>query len=189
MLSISCVFSASVSAISLLVFNSFLISSSLLTEELVIGREKIDPGINLVFEAAPKDIVFPVESYLLEKETDIHIEVLANWSKDAPSGAPIGGFVAYLEVYANIISDKGDSLKMKLTPHLNMSDNLHYAQNIKLPGTIDELYDISFNIYPPLTNKIGIHYDWKEMIGEYIPESSFNYKNLNFKSIALSKRR
>ena len=115
--------------------------------------------------------------------------MLANWSDSAPEGSPLGGFVAYLNVFVVIKSASGEISRVQLTPHLNLSDNLHYAQNIKLPGTIDELYDISFNIYPPLTNKIGIHYDWKEMIGEYIPESSFNYKNLNFKSIALSKRR
>ena len=174
-------------SISLLVFNSFLISSSLLSEELIIGIEKIDPGINLVFEAAPKDIVFPEESYLLEKETDIHIEVLANWSKDAPSGAPIGGFVAYLEVYANIISDKGDSLKIKLTPHLNMSDNLHYAQNIKLPGNIDDIYTVRFEILPP--NNLGVHYDWKKSVGSYISKNIFEYENLNFKAISKTSRR
>ena len=54
-------------SISLLVFNSFLISSSLLSEELIIGREKIDPGINLVFEAAPKDIVFPRKLFIRER--------------------------------------------------------------------------------------------------------------------------
>ena len=157
--------------------------------EMIIGRETISPGIDLIFEGAPKDIVYPENYFLKESETDIHIEMLANWSDSAPEGSPLGGFGAYLNVFVVIKSTSGEISRVQLTPHLNLSDNLHYAQNIKLPGTIDELYDISFNIYPPLTNKIGIHYDWKEMIGEYIPESSFNYKNLNFKSIALSKRR
>ena len=42
-----------------LVFIFFCINVS--TEEMIIGSERIDPGIKIVFEAAPKDTVFPEE--------------------------------------------------------------------------------------------------------------------------------
>jgi hypothetical protein len=51
--------------------------------------------------------------------------MLANWSNEAPEGSPIGGFVAYLRVFASIASISGKSIRIELTPHLNMSDNLH----------------------------------------------------------------
>ena len=156
---------------------------------MIIGRETISPGVNVVFEGAPKDIVHPENYFLNETDTDIHIEMLANWSDEAPEGSPLGGFVAYLGVSAVIESANGKINHVQLTPHLNMSDNLHYAQNIKLPGNLDELYSITFTIYPALENKIGIHYDWDKMVGKYVQQSTFTYENLDFKDIALSTRR
>ena len=50
---------------------------NVLTEEMIIGSERIDPGIKIVFEAAPKDTVFPEKFYLPESETDIHIETVS----------------------------------------------------------------------------------------------------------------
>ena len=174
--------------ISILLLITFLVSFSLLSEEMIIGRENISPGIDIVFEAAPKDIVFPLDSFLSESETDIHIEMLANWSEDAPEGSPVGGFIAYLDVFAIISNDLGDSLKVNLSPHLNLSDNFHYAQNIKLPGSIDDTYEITFEIYPS-EDTLGIHYDWKSSIGSFLPVYKFTYKNLNFKKISLMTRR
>ena len=56
----------------------FLISSfGLSAEEMIIGKEKILPGIDITFEAAPKDKIFPEGVYLEENKTDIHIEMLA----------------------------------------------------------------------------------------------------------------
>ena len=75
-----------------LVFIFFCIN--VLTEEMIIGSETIDPGIKIVFEAAPKDTVFPEKFYLAESETDIHIEMLANWSEDNLVSVPSGGLVA-----------------------------------------------------------------------------------------------
>ena len=167
----------------------FLIFFDLSFAEMIIGRETISPGVNIVFEGAPKDIVHPENYFLNETDTDIHIEMLANWSDEAPEGSPLGGFVAYLGVSAVIESANGKINRVELTPHLNMSDNLHYAQNIKLPGNLDELYSITFTIYPALENKIGIHYDWDKMVGKYVQQSTFTYKNLDFKDIALSTRR
>ena len=174
--------------VSILILIAFLVSFSLLSEEMIIGKESISPGINIVFEAAPKDTVFPLDSFLSESETDIHIEMLANWSEDAPEGSPVGGFIAYLDVFAIISNDLGDNLKVNLSPHLNLSDNFHYAQNIKLPGSIDDTYEITFEIYPP-KDTLGIHYDWKNSIGSFLPINKFTYKNLNFKKISLMTRR
>jgi len=70
-----------------------------------------------------------------------------------------------------------------------MSDNLHYAQNIKLPGKINELYEVTFTISPPKQDQLGIHYDWNGEVGPLIKETVFKYKNLDFKEIALSSRR
>jgi len=166
-----------------------LSSLNIAATEMIIGKETISPGINLVFEAAPKDTVMPKEYFLAESATDIHIEMLANWSKDSPIGSPVGGFVAYLKIYATIEAESGGKTTVQLTPHLNMSDNLHYAQNIKLPGSIDEAYNITFDINPPDQRELGIHYDWNNEVGPILEQTSFNYKNMNFKKIALSSRR
>ena len=57
-----------------------------------------------------------------ENETDVHIEVLANWSSDAPKGSPEGGHVVYLNITAVLINETtGSSDTHKLTPHVNMS--------------------------------------------------------------------
>ena len=173
----------------LLQLTLFFLSINILTEEMIIGFETIDPGIKIVFEAAPKDTVFPEKFYLPESETDIHIEMLANWSEDNLVSAPSGGFVAYLKVKAIVANEKGAIIETDLTPHLNLVDNLHYAQNIKLPGGIEDFYDVTFIIEPPDSESFGIHYDWHQKFGGLIQESSFTYKNLNFEQIALKQRR
>jgi len=94
----------------LLIFSSVHVYAA----EMIIGEEKISPGINLIFEGAPKDTVHPMQYFRAESDTDIHIEMLANWSHEAPKGSPAGGFVAYLEVYAAIITDLGISYLEKL---------------------------------------------------------------------------
>ena len=173
----------------LLQLTLIFLSINILTEEMIIGSETIDPGIKIVFEAAPKDTVFPEKFYLPESETDIHIEMLANWSEENLVSVPSGGFVAYLKVKAIIANEKGAIIETDLTPHLNLVDNLHYAQNIKLPGGIQDFYDVTFIIKPPDSTSFGIHYDWNEKFGGLIQESSFTYKNLNFEQIALKQRR
>ena len=37
----------------------FLSSSNILSQELIIGEERIEPGIVLIFEGAVKDVVIP----------------------------------------------------------------------------------------------------------------------------------
>ena len=53
--------------------------------EMIIGTGSIEPGVDLIFEGGVKDEIMPEEYYLSENETDVHIEVLANWSIDARS--------------------------------------------------------------------------------------------------------
>ena len=52
-------------------FGTFLLNSS----EMIFGKETLSNGINVVFEAAPKDIIYPEKYFLKEKNTDIHIEL------------------------------------------------------------------------------------------------------------------
>ena len=159
--------------------------------EMIIGTGSIEPGVDLIFEGGVKDEIMPEEYYLSENETDVHIEVLANWSSDAPKGSPEGGHVAYLNITAVLINETtGSSDTHKLTPHVNMSDNLHYAKNIKLPGKIDELYTVIFEIRPPKNDELGMHYDWRYAVdNELIVAERFEFNNLDFKEIAISKRR
>ena len=118
--------------------------------EMIIGEESISPGIDLVFEGAIKDDVFPSSKFGSEKDSDIHIEVLANWNSNAPNGSPTNGFVAYLRISAEILNQTNlDTKIIQLLPHLNLSDNLHYALNTKLPGSKDDLYTITFYIDGP----------------------------------------
>jgi|TARA_B100001996_G_scaffold175814_1_gene134244 hypothetical protein len=159
--------------------------------EMIIGTGYIKPGVDLIFEGGVKDEIMPQQYYLSENETDVHIEVLANWSSEAPEGSPEGGHVAYLNVNATLINEvTGSSKKHILTPHVNMADNLHYAKNIKLPGRIDEKYTVIFEILPPKNDQLGMHYDWRNIVdGELIKAGRFEFNNLDFKEIALSKRR
>ena len=159
--------------------------------EMIIGEESISPGIDLVFEGAIKDDVFPSSKFGSEKDSDIHIEVLANWNSNAPNGSPTNGFVAYLRISAEILNQTNLETKIiQLLPHLNLSDNLHYALNTKLPGSKDDLYTITFYIDGPEDSTLGLHFDWREEVGSYLPEVyQFIYKDLNFKEIANSSRR
>ena len=159
--------------------------------EMIIGTGSIQPGVDLIFEGGIKDEIMPEKYHLSENETDVHIEVLANWSSEAPKGSPQGGHVAYLNINATLINEKtGSSETHLLTPHVNMSDNLHYAKNIRLPGKIDDLYTVIFEILPPRNNELGMHYDWRYTVDEeLIVAASFEFYNLDFKEIAQSKRR
>ncbi len=159
--------------------------------EMVIGEESILPGINLVFEAAIKDDVFPPNQFGLENESDIHIEVLANWNVNAPQGSPLNGFVAYLQIEAEILNQAKSATKtIVLLPHVNLTDSLHYALNTSLPGRRDDLYTVIFTVTPPHESSIGLHYDWREEVGSFLPKTyRFVYKDLDFYEIANSSRR
>ena len=159
--------------------------------EMVIGEATINPGIHLTFEGAIKDDVAPLGVFLAENETDVLIEMLAHWSEDAPKGSVPGGYVAYLQVELLVKNEHTDtSIAVQLAPHVNLSDNLHYAQNIKLPGKIDDKYTLKFIIEPPMNGSLGLHYDWREHVGEkFTPGGNFTFEGLDFSKIAKTTRR
>ena len=127
--------------------------------------------------------------FLKEKNTDIHIEMLINWSNESPTGSPTGGFIPYLDVLATIKNKDGKSMKVKLTPHLNITDNFHYAQNIQLPGKIEDLYEVTIEIIPPKNGQLGIHFDWNQNYGFLVEKQKFIYTDLSFEDIAKQSRR
>ena len=61
---------------------SFFINDSIYSNEMIIGKETIEPGIDIIFEAAIKDEIKPKKYFLDQDSTDLHIEVLINWNKD-----------------------------------------------------------------------------------------------------------
>ncbi len=162
------------------------------SQELIIGEERIEPGIVFIFEGAIKDKIEPSQMHLDENQTNIHIEARVNWDvKNTPTGTPAGGFIPYLHLTAELINNKtGLSTFIDLLPHINLIDNFHYARNISLPGKIDELYDVTFNILPPSNIELAVHKDWSDLYGNKLFESkSFTYQNINFEEIARATRR
>mgnify|MGYP001202856878 FL=1 len=169
----------------LLPFNVFALP------EMIIGEATIDPGIHLIFECGIKDDIAPYAVFLSESKADVHIEMLANWTENAPKGSTPGGHVAYLIVSLVIKNEiTNTSATVNLVPHLNLSDNLHYAQNIKLPGKIDDKYTLKFVIEPPMKGSLGMHYDWRQQVGKMLSSGgSFTFDGLDFSKIAMATRR
>tara|TARA_B100001564_G_scaffold89972_1_gene73147 strand:- start:161 stop:700 length:540 start_codon:yes stop_codon:yes gene_type:complete len=164
----------------------------LASQELIIGEERVDPGIVFIFEGAVKDHVMPNEMHLKENETNVHIEARVNWGiKNTPDGSPQGGFVAYLHITSKITNQKtGLSTFIDLVPHINLIDNYHYARNISLPGEKDELYTVEFNIIPPTNIELSLHKDWLDNYGDKLMSSQyFSYENINFEEIANASRK
>jgi len=159
--------------------------------EMILGEETIENGINLVFEVAIKDDVSPSNFFGNEENSDIHLEVLANWNDSAPEGSQKGGFVPYLNVSAELKNQKTQITKsIDLLPHLNLSDNFHYALNTKLPGMRTDIYTIKFFIKPPDSSSLGYHYDWNQEVGSLIPKVEvFEYSNLDLETISNASRR
>ena len=50
--------------------------SNVFSQELVIGEERLEPGIVFIFEGAVKDIVYPNSTNLAEEFTNVHICLL-----------------------------------------------------------------------------------------------------------------
>ena len=66
---------------------------------------------------------------------------------------------------------------------------MHYALNIKLPGKREDIYMVKFIIEPPI-GELGLHFDWREEVGDYLSQNYFfEYPNLDFTEIANSTRR
>jgi uncharacterized protein involved in high-affinity Fe2+ transport len=171
---------------------SILISNSLISQELIIGEEIIDPGIVFIFEGAIKDIVYPENYNLSEELTDIHIEARVNWNtQDIPEGTPAGGFIPYLKINAVVTNQRTDiKTYIDLIPHINLVDNFHYARNISLPGNIDDKYEVEFFINNPSKFDLSFHKDWLDNYSESLIEDKvFKYSDISFGEIARLSRR
>ena len=175
-----------------LYFLLIISSTNLFGQELIIGEERVEPGIVFIFEGAVKDHVMPSGMHLKEAQTNIHIEARVNWdTKNVPDGTPAGGFVAYLHITAKVTNEKtGMSTFIDLLPHINLVDNYHYARNISLPGNDEDLYLVEFNVLPPTHIELSLHKDWLDNYGnELMKNQYFKYENVDFKEIANSSRR
>ena len=175
-----------------MIFFISLFLSFIQTPELIIGQEKISPGIVFIFEGAVKDKIYPSTMHLDEDQTHLHIEARVNWdSKQIPKGATPGGFIPYLHISATLTNSKsGQTLFIDLKPHINLIDNFHYARNIALPGSVKDNYDVQFNIIAPSNIELALHNDWVEEYGKkLLNEYKFNYKRINFKQIAGASRK
>ena len=158
--------------------------------ETLLGTKAISPGISLTFEAAARDAIYPSKQFLHEEQTDVHLEVLARWNQNAPTSFPTGGHVAYLKVDVEIVNEQsGKSQSIQLTPHLNLSDGLHYAQNVKLPGDYDQTYQLTFSVHPPVGGILGIHSDWLQSFGEALLEpQTVVFQSVSLMEAARSRR-
>lgn len=161
-------------------------------QEEVFGEETVGPGVHLTFIAAPQDAIDPAVKHLSEAETDVHLEVLAGWSDEASTdvGAPAGGFVPYLHVFARMINEKtGQAQRVSLVPHINRSDNAHYARNVALPGASDSRYTIEFSVHPPGKFELATHKDWRQAYGDTLFEPvTVTYEGVQLTEIAQATR-
>ena len=171
---------------------SIVISNSLISQELIIGEERVKPGIVFIFEGAIKDIVYPENYNLAEELTNIHIEARVNWdTQNIPEGTPANGFIPYLKINA-IVTNQRTDLKtyVDLIPHINLVDNFHYARNISLPGNIDDKYEVEFFINNPSKFDLSFHKDWLDNYSEsLIKDKVFKYSDISFSEIAKLSRR
>ena len=159
--------------------------------ELIIGEERVEPGIVFIFEGAIKDHVVPTSLHLPENETNIHIEARVNWdTENIPDGTPAGGFVPYLHLTAKVTNQTtGLSTFIDLLPHINLIDNFHYARNMALPGSVEELYTVEFSITKPAANELALHRDWLDNHGEELTNDHvFVYQDVDFEAIAKASR-
>lgn len=161
-------------------------------QEAIFGDEVVAPGVKFTFLAAPTDAVRPGAKHLSEEQTDIHLEVLAGWTEDASEsvGAPAGGFVPYLHVFARMTNERtGQVTKVTLVPHINRSDNAHYARNVALPGAPDDSYAVEFSVHPPQQFELATHRDWREAYGETLFEPfTVTYEGLQLAEVARATR-
>jgi len=174
--------------ISIIFFFNILQSSV----ELVIGEERIDPGIIFIFEGAVKDHIMPMGLHLSENETNVHIEARVNWDdKNIPQGAPQGGFVPYLQITALIKNQRsGLQTFVDLLPHINLIDNFHYARNISLPGSIYDFYSITFNVLEPTQRDLALHKDWLDIYGDSLMKPfTKTYNDIYFEEICKASRK
>ena len=171
-----------------------ILINNVTADELIIGEEVTKNNIRIIFEGAPKDTVFNNDKeiqLLKEKDTDIHLEALINWNDNIKiKGQSAGGFIPYLDVEATVINQRTNEFSnIKLIPHINLSDGYHYAQNIRLPGSNNDLYTVEFNVKESMRG-MTYHMDWKEKY--FIPligNITFSYQNIDFKEMSETLRR
>ena len=159
--------------------------------ELIIGKEKVPPGIVFIFEGAVKDQIIPDSYHLKKHKTNVHIEARVNWdNKNIPKGTPSGGFIPYLYITATLTNESsGLQTFVDLKPHINLIDNFHYARNISLPGSVSDLYSVEFNVTPPSSIELTFHNDWVKMYGEELFSGKlFKYNGVDFEEIANASR-
>lgn len=161
-------------------------------QENVFGEKIVEPGVKFTFIAAPKDAVRPSAQHLAEDRTDIHLEVLATWTEDASetAGAPAGGFVPYLHIFARVSNERtGQTQKVSLVPHINLSDNAHYARNVALPGAPDDPYTVTFSVNPPQQFELATHRDWRQKYGDSLLDAtSVTFEGLQLAEVAAATR-
>ena len=161
-------------------------------QEQVFGDQTVGPGVKLTFIAAPKDAVHPKAMHLSENRTDIHLEVLAAWTDEASNevGAPSGGFVPYLNIFARLTNEETDRVtKVSLVPHINRSDNAHYARNVALPGPSDDSYRVTFFVHPPEPFDLATHRDWRNAYGDTLFEpTTVTYEGLQLEEVVKATR-
>ena len=90
--------------VSILLFTIFFFTlSKVNSQELIIGEERVEPGIMFIFEGAIKDTVHPESINLSEDETNVHIEARVNWdATNIPEGAIPDGFIPYLRISSTV---------------------------------------------------------------------------------------
>ena len=178
--------------LSLILYFSYFLIYPIMSPELIIGKERVDPGIVFIFEGAVKDKITPNSLHLDIDKTNVHIEARVNWdTKDVPKGTPSGGFIPYLYITATLTNESsGLQTFVDLKPHINLIDNFHYARNISLPGPIYDFYSVKFNVSAPTEFDVALHKDWLNKFGDQIISNHiFNYKSVDFKEIAEATRK
>lgn len=174
------------------IITCLLTTISINSQELIIGEERLEQGILMIFEGAVKDHIEPTNRHLGVADTNVHLEARVNWDvTNIPTGTPAGGFVPYLHISAKITNTRtGQTSFVDLVPHINLIDNFHYARNISLPGNNADLYNVAFKIMPPTFIDLSFHKDWVESYGAYlIKKMVFNYKDVSFHEIANANRK
>ena len=161
-------------------------------QELIIGEERVEPGLLFIFEGAIKDHVSPSSLHLEEKQTNVHIEARVNWDAvNIPDGAIPDGFIPYLRITSTIYNEStGLKTFVDLIPHINLIDNFHYARNISLPGEINDNYTVFFRVNPPHEFDLALHNDWLKLYGKNLfNNSEFKYTQIDFEEIAKATRK
>lgn len=178
--------------LSLFVLGLFFQASPAQPQEKVFGEEVLGPGVKITFLVAPSGDVDPTAQNLSEARSDLHLEVLAGWTEAASEnvGAPAGGFVPYLHLFATVQNEETGQVKTAtLVPHINQSDNVHYARNIALPGGPNDPYTVVFEVHPPEQFELATHKDWRTAYGPRLfPPATVTYKNLQLGEIVRATR-